>query len=94
MNWDAFGAWGEWLGAVAVIATLFYLARQIQQQNKIARFNALADLFEGINGPNSLLASNTELRNILLKGLDDPESLNDEESSAFSLKFPVLQRVL
>jgi hypothetical protein len=31
INWDALGALGEIVGAVAVIATLFYFARQIRQ---------------------------------------------------------------
>ena len=30
MNWDALGAMGEIAGAIAVIATLFFLARQLQ----------------------------------------------------------------
>ena len=30
MNWDAIGAMGEIAGAIAVIATLFFLARQLQ----------------------------------------------------------------
>ena len=30
MNWDALGAMGEIVGAIAVIATLFFLARQLQ----------------------------------------------------------------
>jgi len=31
MNWDAIGAIGEMIGAVAVVATLIYLAAQIRQ---------------------------------------------------------------
>ncbi|MFT6770697.1 MAG: hypothetical protein ACJARU_000899, partial [Congregibacter sp.] len=31
MNWDAFSAVGEWVGVIAVVVTLFYLARQIHQ---------------------------------------------------------------
>ena len=34
MNWDALGAIGEIIGAVAVLATLFYLAAQIKMQNR------------------------------------------------------------
>ena len=34
MNWDAFGAIGEAVGAIAVIATLFYLAVQIHQNSR------------------------------------------------------------
>lgn len=35
MNWDAIGALGEVVGAVAVVATLIYLARQIRQNNEL-----------------------------------------------------------
>ena len=34
MNWDAVGAVGELVGAVAVVATLVYLARQVQASNR------------------------------------------------------------
>ena len=34
MNWDAIGAVGEILGALAVVATLGYLAVQVRQNNK------------------------------------------------------------
>ena len=33
MNWDAISAIGEIVGAVAVIATLLYLAKEIQQNS-------------------------------------------------------------
>ena len=34
MNWDASGAIGEQIGALAVLATLYYLTLQIKIQNK------------------------------------------------------------
>lgn len=34
MNWDASGAIGEQVGALAVLATLYYLTLQIKIQNK------------------------------------------------------------
>ena len=37
MNWEAIGAVGEILGALAVVATLGYLATQIRQNTKTAR---------------------------------------------------------
>ena len=37
MNWDALGAVAELLGAVGVIATLLYLARQIGQNSLMMR---------------------------------------------------------
>lgn len=37
IDWDAVGAIGEIVGAVAVVATLGYLALQIKQSTKVAR---------------------------------------------------------
>ncbi len=37
MNWDALGAVAETLGAIAVLATLIYLAIQIRQTKELAR---------------------------------------------------------
>ncbi len=42
MNWDAIGAVGETLGAIAVIATLAYLAAQIRESRKAT----LADVYQ------------------------------------------------
>ena len=39
MNWDALGAIAELLGAIAVLATLLYLARQIRESSKAQTFN-------------------------------------------------------
>jgi len=40
MNWEAIGAIGEVGGAVAVIATVIYLARQIRQNTSALRSTA------------------------------------------------------
>ena len=37
MNWDAIGAIGEIIGALAVVFSLLYLARQVHQANTLAR---------------------------------------------------------
>jgi hypothetical protein len=44
MNWDAIGAIGEIVGAAAVVATLFYLARQINDASKQVKMASLAEL--------------------------------------------------
>ena len=36
MNWEVLGATGEWAGALVVVATLFFLAKQIGLSNRIA----------------------------------------------------------
>lgn len=40
MNWDAIGAIGEMVGAVAVVITLLYVARRIHQANAQTRASA------------------------------------------------------
>lgn len=48
MSWDAVGAIGEIVGAVAVVASLIYLATQMRQTNTLARaanFEAIGSRF-------------------------------------------------
>ncbi len=87
MNWEIVGSTGEWVGASVVVATLFYLSRQIRQQNQAARYNAFKDIMDAINQPNQLLASNSEMRSVFARGLEDPQTLSDEEASQFSWTF-------
>jgi len=47
MNWEAIGAIGEVLGAVAVILTLTYLAAQIRQNTRSTRATTYSDTTHG-----------------------------------------------
>ena len=40
MNWEVVGSTGEWAGAIAVVITLFYLARQMKDATAVARSSA------------------------------------------------------
>ena len=53
MNWDAFGALAEALGAAAVIATLAYLSVQIRQNSRMMR----AQIRDSISGKQMMLSS-------------------------------------
>lgn len=46
MNWDAIGAFGEILGAVAVVVTLIYLAAQIRHSGLEARAGTIQAALE------------------------------------------------
>ncbi len=50
MNWDALGAIGELIGAVAVLLTLIYLAIQSRQNNELVKFHVLQK-GTTLNGP-------------------------------------------
>ena len=53
MNWDAIGAVGEILGALAVVVTLFYLARQLRENtasNRVATAWSMMNSFNVSHG--------------------------------------------
>ncbi len=73
MNWEAVGAAGEILGAIAVVATLFYLTRQIHQSTKVARANLSKDLFLTSRAAIWDMATNPDLAQIIadIRGFED-----------------------
>lgn len=84
MNWDAIGAVSEILGAIAVFASLLYLARQIKFSALSTRsqmeaalgqrgFEAYDPVYQGRNAQ------------IFFKGLSHPDNLNEEDSFVFDL---------
>lgn len=66
MNWDALGAAGEIIGALAVLATLLYLASQIRITNEISRFTTAKDIFYKFDSLNDRLIADPELSTALL----------------------------
>lgn len=65
MNWEAVGTLAEIAGAIAVVVTLIYLARQINQSNRMMHREAHLDRVRHIADP--LIASPERLREILAK---------------------------
>lgn len=76
MNWDALGAMSEIAGAIAVIATLFFLAHQLRMNTKeLERTNAHQRV-EVLNNVESLyvqiwqpILENADLAETYLKGV-------------------------
>jgi hypothetical protein len=75
VNWEAIGAVGEILGAIAVFVTLAYLASQIKQSNNLARFTSTKEILNQFNHLNEMVATNADLREVLAKTGD----LSDDE---------------
>ena len=83
MNWDAIGAIAELLGAIGVIATLWYLATQIQQNTSTVRASAFQAFFSSVTGGLDILATDTEISRIWYKGLEGLAQLNEDETRRF-----------
>ena len=80
MNWDAIGAVGEILGAIAVIATLIYLAKQIRQNSQAVQISALRDTTEQWNRWSEVLATSPELADIVISGNKSYRQLPETEA--------------
>ena len=65
MNWEAIGAIGEILGAIAVVATLGYLAIQIRHSTAQARASMTKDLFLATRTATLSIAESPELGQIM-----------------------------
>ena len=80
MNWEAIGAIGEILGAIAVVATLIYLARQIRQNSQAVEIAALRDTTEQWNKWSEVVATSPELADIVVRGNKSYKQLPEIEA--------------
>jgi hypothetical protein len=83
MNWDAVGAVGELVGAVAVIATLIYLAIQVKDSARAARSAAVTDATNAMQQFYSGLGNNPQTSELFLRGMANPESMAQESQFQF-----------
>lgn len=73
MNWDAIGATGVWIGGLATIGTLFYLAYQIRQNTRTARSSAYQSASAAITAWSLAISTDPVLMESLNVGMRDPD---------------------
>jgi hypothetical protein len=83
MNWEAIGAISDLVGALAVVLTLFYLARQIRQSNTQGRRNEIAATFQQFSIARMATAQNEGLTEIFVRGSLSYDDLNPIEKHRF-----------
>ena len=84
MNWEALGAIGELIGAVAVLMTLIYLALQIRETNRATRVQ-----MESVGGQwwsqhNREMIHDPEMIELIEAGLRDAKGLDDADRRRFT----------
>lgn len=79
MNWDAIGAIGEIVGALAVVVSLVYLAIQIRTQNSQAKLSALHEMSRELRGTTAMFATEN-ISAIFVRANKDFDSLEEAES--------------
>ncbi len=85
MNWDALGAVGEIVGAVAVVITLLYLARQIHQANAQTQAQARYSFVEAYGHMNASITANKGVASVFRRGIKGLELDEDEYIQFFAL---------
>ena len=84
MNWDALGAIGELVGAIAVVLTLLYLVVQIKQNTSGLRANAYQGWMSANIQINTAL-SQPEQSKIIMAGNYDSKNLTEESVVSFGM---------
>jgi hypothetical protein len=84
VNWEAISAIGQLVGALAVVISLIYLAREVRSNahaTRLAMRRSMLDAFQRVTQQIALHADLAELRN---RGLQDFESLDGTDRARFS----------
>ena len=84
MNWTAIGATGELLGAIGVIASLLYLARQMRGAVADQRRAAAQAVFTKMNTVYESVSANPQLADVYLRGTANLSALSPAEAMQFS----------
>lgn len=84
MNWEAIGAVGEVIGAVAVLITLVYLASQIRQNTRSLKATATQAIVSESSSTYAALAFDEEMSRIYWSGLEDFEALSQADRRRFA----------
>ena len=86
MNWEALGAIGEIVGAIAVVATLGYLAVQVRHSREATQANtrslrSVARIESGRYWTEEVIrmALSPDMATIVSKGMVDAKALDDDE---------------
>jgi hypothetical protein len=83
VNWEAISAIGQIVGALAVVISLIYLAREIRSNARATRRAAMRSLLEAFNQLTQQLSSHSDLTELWLRGIDDLESLEGVDLRRF-----------
>lgn len=85
MNWEAVGAAGEIIGALAVFITLVYLAIQIRQNTKAVQAAAIDSANTHVSNIRMHIFSDPDVTSLYRRGNEDPEGLSEEEAIRYRL---------
>ena len=79
MNWDSVAAMAEMLGAIAVVASLVYLGRQVQQNTTAVRTGNANTVQGNFQALAKLFYTDPEMTKVVLQAMDSDSDLTAEQ---------------
>ena len=85
MNFQDLGSLGEFVGAIAVVVSLIYLATQIRQNTQVVRASSYEDVAKGTREFMALFVQDEKLAQMYLRGAVRLDQLTPEERLRFEM---------
>ena len=83
MNWEAIGAIGEVVGAIAVILSLLYVGRQIHTSSQIALAVTERDAAKAWSDTTASLSQDPQIASVYARGIKNEDELSEHERIQF-----------
>ncbi len=83
-------AWGEFLGGIAVVASLIYLASQIRQNSRLLDASIADTRLRSVNETATLMVQDAEVSRIFWDGIADRSSLSEADRRRFDPLLSIL----
>ena len=83
MTFEQLGGLGEFIGALAVLGSLVYVARQIRENSRSTRLAAMQSAMLSAQNVIALPAQDRDLARVIRVGMTDPDELTEDEFSQF-----------
>jgi hypothetical protein len=94
MDITILAAWGEFIGGIAVVVSLVYLASQIRQNSRLLQASTTSASSQVEVTVNALMAQEPEVAKAYFDGLTDLGSLSEEDRRRFDAVASIWIQVL
>ncbi len=83
MDITTLAAWGEFIGGIAVVVSLVYLASQIRQNSRLLRASTASVSGDTSNRVSTLMVQDPEVARIYWEGIADRDGLSEPDRQRF-----------
>ncbi len=83
MDITTLAVWGEFLGGIAVVVSLIYLASQIRQNSRLMRASTASATIATNADFSGLVVQDSEVARIFREGMADRSSLSEDDMQRF-----------